>query len=101
MKSTTLIALTACSALLTGITVANAQNDSTSSQNTSPSVKSHASRVHAHPMGSTTGVAVGDPDTTQRDKNVNYWATHNSAQSDQALRINGNVRVAVGRASAI
>jgi len=76
MKSKTFIALTAASALLAGITAASAQNGSTNSQDTAPTVKSHANRVHAHLRRSTTGVAVGDPGTTQRDKDVNYWATH-------------------------
>jgi hypothetical protein len=76
MKSKTFIALTAASALLIGVTVASAQNGSANSQDTSPTVKSHPNRVLAHLKHSTTGVAVGDPGTTQRDKDVNYWATH-------------------------
>ena len=76
MKSKTFIALTAASALLAGISVASAQNGSAKTQDTSPTVKSHVSRVHAHLKRSTTGAAVGDPGTTQRDKDVNYWATH-------------------------
>jgi hypothetical protein len=76
-KTKTLIALAAASALLAGANVASAQNGSTSGPDTSPSVKTHAARVHARHQRNTAGAApVGDPGTTQRDKDVNYWATH-------------------------
>jgi hypothetical protein len=76
MQTKILITLTAASALLAGVTVASAQNGSTSTPDTSPGVKTHAPRTHVQHKRSTVGWSVPEPGTTQRDKDVNYWATH-------------------------
>jgi hypothetical protein len=80
MQAKTLIALAAASALIGGVTIANAQSSSTNAQDknaqdTSSSVKSHAAHANTHKKRGTTGMSVPEPGTTQRDKDVHTWAT--------------------------